>query len=444
MKTALSTYILATTIAACGAAAQQQQQHEQQSQQQQQTSTEQHGQMQQQGMTQQQGTAQQPAQQQFVGMWYNPGAETTIKGVVRSVSRQRQDRLGRGTHISVRADDGVVHDVFLGPRDFVRSNGLRPNRGDEVEITGYRAVSNGNTIFLAREVRLKDRTFALRNEQGIPNWGGAVASPAQPSAARAMAIDPNITSAEEYDPAFETTIRGTVEQTSTFSRAGMQDYSYAVVRTDDGRRINVKLAPSSFLQQQQLSLNQGDQVTISGSLLGSGADQHMLAREVRAGNRVVALRSLQGVPSWPETAAVGQAAREMTYPQVEDADKAARMEGAVYNRGTETTLDGTIEDIRVYSRPGAEATTHATLRTQDGAMTVLLGPLQFINERGVALQDGDRVRVTGSRVEFEGQDTLIARQIVKDGNSVLMRNEAGQPLWGSAPQVQQQQHEQRR
>lgn len=101
--------------------------------------------------------------------------------------------------------------------------------------------------------------------------------------------------------------------------------------------------------------------------------------------------------------------------------------GRMYNPSTETTVSGTVEQVRVMSRGGGWGGTRLDLKTDSGVFEVHLGPSSYLTSKGFT--KGDKVEVTGSKQSFQGHDALIARE-VKMGSKVLtLRNAQGIPEW---------------
>ena len=100
----------------------------------------------------------------------------------------------------------------------------------------------------------------------------------------------------------------------------------------------------------------------------------------------------------------------------------------MYDPATETTLDGTIESVTQGTR-GQMMGTHVTLKTAEGTREVMLGPTQFIASKHFAFAKGESVEVTGSRVTMGGSEYVVAREVVKDGKTLTLRDKAGTPEW---------------
>lgn len=104
------------------------------------------------------------------------------------------------------------------------------------------------------------------------------------------------------------------------------------------------------------------------------------------------------------------------------------MSRGMYNPKTETVIKGTVEDVTQATR-GMMTGTHLTVKTADGNMTFMLGPSSFITDKGFSFAKGDQIEVTGSKVTIEGADSLIAREVVKDGKTLTLRDKDGIPQW---------------
>jgi hypothetical protein len=101
-----------------------------------------------------------------------------------------------------------------------------------------------------------------------------------------------------------------------------------------------------------------------------------------------------------------------------------------YNTKTEVNVEGTI--VKVTEVPAAESFggIHITLQAKTGNVEVFLGPGAFLKMMGVTVKEGDKlVGVTGSKVKFEGEDLVLAREL-RIRNAVLtLRDEKGFPTW---------------
>jgi len=58
-----------------------------------------------------------------------------------------------------------------------------------------------------------------------------------------------------------------------------------------------------------------------------------------------------------------------------------------------------------------------------------LGPAWYIENQDTEINVGDKVTVTGSKVEMGGEDVIIAKEVKKGGETLMLRDDAGNPYW---------------
>jgi hypothetical protein len=69
----------------------------------------------------------------------------------------------------------------------------------------------------------------------------------------------------------------------------------------DSDRVRIRLGPSAFLNEKQVEIKKGDRLTVTGARVTVGDSQVVLAREIRKGDTVWALRNAGGQPLWTTT-----------------------------------------------------------------------------------------------------------------------------------------------
>jgi hypothetical protein len=73
---------------------------------------------------------------------------------------------------------------------------------------------------------------------------------------------------------------------------------------------------------------------------------------------------------------------------------------------------------------------HLTLKSDTDTILVHVAPEKFLKEMDTEFAKGDQVEVLGCKIKAEdGTDELLARQIVKSGNQLLLRDKKGTPIW---------------
>jgi hypothetical protein len=98
----------------------------------------------------------------------------------------------------------------------------------------------------------------------------------------------------------------------------------------------------------------------------------------------------------------------------------------MYDPATETNFKGTVEDVK----PGPMMMgTHLMVKTGEEIREVVLGPANFILSKGFSFVKGDSIEVTGAVLTVNGAGYLIAREVVKDGKTLTLRDKDGRPQW---------------
>ncbi len=100
-----------------------------------------------------------------------------------------------------------------------------------------------------------------------------------------------------------------------------------------------------------------------------------------------------------------------------------------YDPKTEVTVQGTIEDVQQQSGKTGWSGTHLMLKTDAATLDVHVGPSSYISKKQFTFAKGDTIEVVGSKVAISGKEALLAREITKDGKTLVLRNAEGIPEW---------------
>jgi len=103
--------------------------------------------------------------------------------------------------------------------------------------------------------------------------------------------------------------------------------------------------------------------------------------------------------------------------------------GRMYDANKEVTVKGTVRDVHQHTGKRGWNGTHLTLITDSGTFDVHVGPTSYISQEEFSFATGDKIEVVGSQVAISGQEALLARQITKDGKTLVLRNAQGIPEW---------------
>jgi len=102
-----------------------------------------------------------------------------------------------------------------------------------------------------------------------------------------------------------------------------------------------------------------------------------------------------------------------------------------YDVATEATFKGTIDEVRDRQCPVSGGMgAHIVLKLADGkTIEVHLASVKFMKLYELTFSRGEQVEVTGSKVMFEGVETIFAREIKRGNDTFEFRDKDGKPVW---------------
>lgn len=104
-------------------------------------------------------------------MNFDPAKVRTIEGTVIDIGKSRAGPAGADMlALRLRAADGKIILVNLGPRDYISKQNFYVVNGDRITVTGSEVTAGERPVFLATEIRSDDQLLRLRNPSGHPLW----------------------------------------------------------------------------------------------------------------------------------------------------------------------------------------------------------------------------------------------------------------------------------
>lgn len=104
----------------------------------------------------------------------------------------------------------------------------------------------------------------------------------------------------------------------------------------------------------------------------------------------------------------------------------------MYNPNMEVVFSGEISKIEEVEKPkGMSPGIHMTVTGDDPCTLspIHLGPAWYINNQETRLKVGDKVEIAGSKVEIDGAQAIIAREVRRGDEVLMLRDKAGVPFW---------------
>ncbi len=100
-----------------------------------------------------------------------------------------------------------------------------------------------------------------------------------------------------------------------------------------------------------------------------------------------------------------------------------------YDPHTETKMTGAVEEVKLPPKGSEKEIVHLMVKTGTEIVDVYLCPKSFFEEMGVSFSKGDEIALTGSKVKQDGADLVLAREVVKGNDTLLLRDDKGDPVW---------------
>jgi hypothetical protein len=104
--------------------------------------------------------------------------------------------------------------------------------------------------------------------------------------------------------------------------------------------------------------------------------------------------------------------------------------GRMYNSQTIEMISGEVVSVdKITPMKGMTYGVHLILKTDKETISVHLGPGWYIENQDVKIAPKDRIEVKGSRITFEGELALIAAEIKRGDDVLVLRDTSGFPVW---------------
>jgi hypothetical protein len=113
------------------------------------------------------------------------------------------------------------------------------------------------------------------------------------------------------------------------------------------------------------------------------------------------------------------------------AQKAQQTSPPKYDVHTETKMKGTVEEVQLPPKGSEKEAAHLLVKTGTDTVDVYLCPKSFLDDMGVSFSKGDEIAITGSKAKQGEADLILAREVVKGTDTLVLRDEKGNPVWSS-------------
>ncbi len=104
-------------------------------------------------------------------------------------------------------------------------------------------------------------------------------------------------------------------------------------------------------------------------------------------------------------------------------------EAPKYDVSKEVTLKGTVEEVQKVPNPKGQVGIYLLVKADNGTVEVRLCPNSFLDDMDVQFAKGDALTILGSKVKVEDKEVILAREIERGNNKIVLRDKNGAPVW---------------
>jgi hypothetical protein len=102
----------------------------------------------------------------------------------------------------------------------------------------------------------------------------------------------------------------------------------------------------------------------------------------------------------------------------------------LYDPKTVEAISGEIVSVDIVApMKGMAPGLHLTVKTDKETLSVHLGPAWYLENQDVKLAAKDKVEIKGSRITFAGKPALIAAEVKKGDETLILGDSAGTSVW---------------
>jgi hypothetical protein len=100
-----------------------------------------------------------------------------------------------------------------------------------------------------------------------------------------------------------------------------------------------------------------------------------------------------------------------------------------YDVATEAKFKVTVQDMKLPAKGKEKDVAHLMVTSGADTIDIYLCPKSFLDDMGATFAKGDEVTITGSKIKQDGSDVILAREVVKGTDTLMLRDDKGKPVW---------------
>jgi hypothetical protein len=100
-----------------------------------------------------------------------------------------------------------------------------------------------------------------------------------------------------------------------------------------------------------------------------------------------------------------------------------------YDLHAETKMKGSVDEVKPPPKGSEKDAVHLLVKSGADTLDVYLCPQSFLDDMGVSFAKGDEIALTGSKIKQGEADLILAREVVKGSDTLVLRDDKGNPIW---------------
>ena len=106
--------------------------------------------------------------------------------------------------------------------------------------------------------------------------------------------------------------------------------------------------------------------------------------------------------------------------------------GPKYDTSSETKMKATVQELKLPPKGNQKEVAHLLIQNgSDAILDVYLCPEFFLADMGISFAKGDEIALTGSKVKQGEAELILAREVVKGSDTLVLRDDKGKPVWSA-------------
>lgn len=100
-----------------------------------------------------------------------------------------------------------------------------------------------------------------------------------------------------------------------------------------------------------------------------------------------------------------------------------------YDLHTETKMKAIVQELKLPPKGSEKEVAHLLVKNGTDTMDIYLCPQSFLADMGISFAKGDEIALTGSKIKQGEAELVLAREVVKGTDTLVLRDDKGKPVW---------------